>query len=428
MAFPTTTTTYIVTNSEGACTATDTITVIVNPSLSAGYSFTTGCTDYTVSFTDQSTSVAGLDAWAWDFGDGNGFASVQNPVYTYAAPGTYMVRLISTTEDNCTDTLVMPVEVGNGLTTTVGVGDTICAGDCLTLTASGGVTYSWFPSTGLSDTTSANPIVCPLQTTTYYVTISDGSTCSAMDSVTVFVETPGIGASVTHVTDCDQNDGRITVFASVLKGVLEFKVNDSPWQSSGIFAGLAPGNYNIVVRKTGGTCETSYINNPVIINGITAPEIDSLIFTDPSACTVADGSIRILANGTSSLLYSIDGGINWSTDSDFTGLGQGIYNPAVAYADTSCITIGELVNINSPVTPVITSVLGLDPTTCGGMDGSISVSATGDNGNQLEYSLDGQNWQTINIFNNLEAGDYRVFVRYTDQSCLTEYADSIPCS
>lgn len=48
----------------------------------------------TVSFTDKSTGSP--DAWKWDFNaDGTIDATTQNPVYTYANPGVYSVRLIA---------------------------------------------------------------------------------------------------------------------------------------------------------------------------------------------------------------------------------------------------------------------------------------------------------------------------------------------
>lgn len=44
---------------------------------------------YTKTFTDQSI---GADQWAWNFGDGN-TSTLQNPVHTYSAVGTYLVTL-----------------------------------------------------------------------------------------------------------------------------------------------------------------------------------------------------------------------------------------------------------------------------------------------------------------------------------------------
>ena len=61
---------------------------------------------------------------------------------------------------------------------------TIVNGGADTLTASGGTNYLWIPSAGLSDTTIANPVASPFETTTYYVTDENG----CVDSVTVIVQ------------------------------------------------------------------------------------------------------------------------------------------------------------------------------------------------------------------------------------------------
>jgi gliding motility-associated-like protein len=55
------------------------------------------------------------------------------------------------------------------------------------LNATGGVTYTWSPSNGLSDSTISNPTATPLVTTTYYVTGTSINGCIATDSVTVTV-------------------------------------------------------------------------------------------------------------------------------------------------------------------------------------------------------------------------------------------------
>lgn len=56
-----------------------------------------------------------------------------------------------------------------------------------TLHATGGISYIWSPGTGLSDSTIANPIATPTETTTYYVTGVSPNGCIAIDSVTVTV-------------------------------------------------------------------------------------------------------------------------------------------------------------------------------------------------------------------------------------------------
>jgi len=50
---------------------------------------------------------------------------------------------------------------------------TICSGSSTNLSASGAVTYSWSPTTGLTDPNIANPVASPTSTTTYTVTGSN---------------------------------------------------------------------------------------------------------------------------------------------------------------------------------------------------------------------------------------------------------------
>lgn len=64
---------------------------------------------------------------------------------------------------------------------------TIFDGASTTLNATGGFIYAWAPTTGLSDSTIANPIASPTITTTYYVTVTSANGCSAIDSVTITV-------------------------------------------------------------------------------------------------------------------------------------------------------------------------------------------------------------------------------------------------
>jgi len=53
-----------------------------------------------VTFTDGSAANDGnITGYAWDFGDGVGTSTDQNPVYTYAAAGTYQVMLTITFDD-----------------------------------------------------------------------------------------------------------------------------------------------------------------------------------------------------------------------------------------------------------------------------------------------------------------------------------------
>jgi hypothetical protein len=77
----------------------------------------------------------------------------------------------------------------DSLTITVSSNKQICLGDSVQLNATGGTTYIWIPSTGLTSSTIANPKANPLTTTKYSVTISNGI-CYKTDSVTVTIDVP----------------------------------------------------------------------------------------------------------------------------------------------------------------------------------------------------------------------------------------------
>jgi gliding motility-associated-like protein len=55
-----------------------------------------------VQFRDQSISAA---QWLWDFGDGSGTSTLQNPLHQYPNPGEYMVTLIVWDIFGCSDTI-----------------------------------------------------------------------------------------------------------------------------------------------------------------------------------------------------------------------------------------------------------------------------------------------------------------------------------
>ncbi len=69
----------------------DYITVYAVPAADFTAAQTSGLAPFTATFTDTST---GATTWQWDF-DNNGVvdSTLQNPVYLYAAPGTYTVKL-----------------------------------------------------------------------------------------------------------------------------------------------------------------------------------------------------------------------------------------------------------------------------------------------------------------------------------------------
>jgi len=89
-------------------------------------------------------------------------------------------------ENNCITTGTQQVVIDNTLQVYAGENETICAGESIELTATGGTTYQWTPATGLSNPNIPNPIATPSSSTIYSVSVSDG-VCFGLDIVSVNV-------------------------------------------------------------------------------------------------------------------------------------------------------------------------------------------------------------------------------------------------
>ncbi len=178
---PLVTTTYTVTAYTGSCgdDTTVTITVLPPPPVDAG-PFNAFC------FGDT-TQLAGSGAigflWSPDSTLSND--TIPNPFAFPASTTTY--TLVGTDANGCTasDTasvLVHPLPVIDA-----GPDKKICDQTCTQLVATGAVIYSWAPDTFLFASNIYNPIACPTDTITYYVTGTDQFGCVSSDSITIRV-------------------------------------------------------------------------------------------------------------------------------------------------------------------------------------------------------------------------------------------------
>ncbi len=121
-------------------------------------------------------------AYQW-YLDGTAIAGATGQWYVASQTGLYTLSV--TDSNGCStsskDTVCYAaVDAGGDLS--------VCSGGSAVINTTGGnnAIYSWTPSAGLSSTTISNPTATPAATTTYYVTVTEG-TCTATDSVKVTV-------------------------------------------------------------------------------------------------------------------------------------------------------------------------------------------------------------------------------------------------
>lgn len=108
-----------------------------------------------------------------------------NPI-TVAPTTTTAYAVTSIDANGCSGTAYIEITVNPDLVISVTPpAPMICIGGSINLTASGGETYTWTPSTSLSCSDCASPVASPLVTTTYTVTGMNAGGCSGTTTVTV---------------------------------------------------------------------------------------------------------------------------------------------------------------------------------------------------------------------------------------------------
>ncbi len=129
------------------------------------------CVDDSLQFINDSF---GGSLYMWDFGDGT-VSDEFEPKHAFSNTGTYDVVLVIMDSVSCvfSDTDSIQVTVNPGPIAIVPTYPRVCAGDQIQLNASGGDTYSWSPSTGLSDPNIADPIATVTELKTYVVSVED---------------------------------------------------------------------------------------------------------------------------------------------------------------------------------------------------------------------------------------------------------------
>lgn len=165
------------------CTGADTVLVTINPDAEAdaGPDITV-CSGVPVSI--GSVALPGT-TYSWLPVTGLSSSTSSNPTLTLTnttgAPVTTMY-VVTANNGLCTGKDTMYITVAPELTAAIAGPTSLCFGDTVTLTASGGTSFLW--STG--DTT-ASISVFPTTTTTYTVVVSDGACSSLPASHTVTV-------------------------------------------------------------------------------------------------------------------------------------------------------------------------------------------------------------------------------------------------
>jgi len=161
---------------------------------------------------------------------------------------------------------------------------TICKGGSIQLNAKGGVSYSWSPSAGLSDSAIANPIARPSSTTQYIVTVKD--TCKRMFRDSQMVRVGGTRIESLNLGPdtllCDS--AKLLLNADVVNGAT-YRWSDNSTDS--VLWVSKAGAYSVTVSQ--GSC---VVHDSISIRTLTRP-----LLNFPTTLDICNGE-KILLNAS----------------------------------------------------------------------------------------------------------------------------------
>ncbi|KAF2507682.1 T9SS type A sorting domain-containing protein [Flavobacterium zhairuonense] len=237
---------------------------------------------------------------------------------------------------------------------------------------------------------------------TYLIKVKDAENSQASTTISLIAPTPVFATAIlAKAVDCLSN-GIITVSATGGQGPYLYSFdNGNTYSSNNTFSNAVAGVYSIIVKDSYGC-----ISN---VQNITVDPLVSLVATATITKEVdcINGSFRVdVTGGKSPYLYSIN-------NEPYTASVPLFYKQAGTYTinvkdNLNCIA--STVITLKPYTPVSATTIVTNATCFGTANGSIRVNASG-GVTPYTYSLDGTNYQTSNIFNNVVAKTYTIRIK-----------------
>ncbi|NUQ23090.1 MAG: SprB repeat-containing protein [Saprospiraceae bacterium] len=301
--------------------------------------------------------------------------------------------------------------------------ETACTSGSIQINISGGTApYEYvLRSSACSDsfedalTTNGGNITIPSLTAgDYTLCVRDAGGCTDNATVTVPLVDPPVFTSVTsqNVTCFDGgNNGSITIQAAGGTPPYTVTLNNAMPQtgaSTFMYSSLAAGTYLVLLTDSKGCTvfqtQTVFSNNQIYA---------SIAETDVTGCNGdTNGAIEVQIN-MGQAPYTIEWWDNTTTTglgenqvAGRTGLGAGAYTITVTDAQ-GCNTTKTAV-VQEPL-PIFVTLLTTDPLCSNVLNGAVTVNAGGGS-LPLQYSLNGDNYQLSNVFDNLADGNYTVNV------------------
>ena len=271
--------------------------------------------------------------------------------------GVYTVT--ATDGSGCTqllyDTITNPV--GSGVLNIIASADSVCPGTTVTLTTTGATSYSWSSGTATDSSITVNPGT----TSTYSVTGTVGSGCTATGSISIFVrQAPIVGTTVTpssHVC-------RGTAVTLSGTGALSYLWSNSINNGSPFL----PIGDSITFTVTGADAYNCSATSSINIYTTPLPVVTAHVTPSDTVCIGSSLSL----SGTGAVTYAWTGGVLNGTA--FNAPGTNTLYKVTGTDNHGCVNSDSIL-IHVKALPIIGASVSPSDTVCAGT--SISLNGTG---------------------------------------------------
>ena len=285
----------------------------------------------------------------------------------------------------------------NNPTQNLTAGDTtLCAGQSTQLTVTGGKTYSWTPTAGLSNSGISNPVATPAITTNYIANITWG-TCVYKIPQTIHVSSPTVSLSVSP-SDTVCAGTTIQLSASANNGVAPYAYLWSNGNTTAGISSVLSGAFSVTATDAYGCIATSGQNLVELKPTLSATT------TNVNCYGASTGTVSVTPTaGVAPYSYS------WSNGATAAGLinvAAGNYN--VTATDSKGCTATATAGVIQPASVLLPVAATTSNVSCfNGNNGAISLTVTG---GTAAYIYNWAGGVTTQNRSNLIGGTYDVTV------------------
>ncbi len=335
----------IVVQDASNCTATSSTTLAGPGSIAISNLAGADDTDCSIDNGSITVSVSGGVAPV-EYSIDNGMTFQSGNVFNDLGAGTYSIVVRDANNCTASGSATLDGAAALNIASVDTLDDTDCEADngSITINVSSGAAPIMYSIDG-GTTFGTSNVFNNLSAGSYDIAVEDNDGCTAATIVMLSgVTAYSVSLSSTDDTDCDRDNGSITISVTGGTAPIEYSIDGGlTFGTSNAFSNLSEGTYTVVTRDASNCAEST----DVTLAG--PPEVNfTTTVADNTDCTIPNGSITINATGgVPPYMYSIDGGLTFQPANSFSNLLDGTYNVLVSDS-FNCTESDQGIQISGP--------------------------------------------------------------------------------